>query len=168
MKTKYRLSLLIVTLLLVSCKEEVETQSSTAPKEIIMPRVQPLPVAATPNIASVPNQNIQNTPQAMPVMPEPIKVAKGMNPAHGQPGHRCDIAVGAPLNSPVKSNLATNAPTSSSTPYTVTQTPTPATAVTSTPDLLTLDTTPTEPGMNPPHGQAGHTCSVKVGEPLPK
>ena len=21
----------------------------------------------------------------------------GMNPAHGQPGHRCDIAVGAPL-----------------------------------------------------------------------
>lgn len=24
---------------------------------------------------------------------------KGLNPAHGQPGHRCDIAVGAPLNS---------------------------------------------------------------------
>jgi hypothetical protein len=22
-----------------------------------------------------------------------------MNPSHGQPGHRCDIAVGAPLNS---------------------------------------------------------------------
>jgi len=22
-----------------------------------------------------------------------------LNPAHGQPGHRCDIAVGAPLNS---------------------------------------------------------------------
>jgi hypothetical protein len=26
---------------------------------------------------------------------------KGMNPQHGQAGHRCDIAVGAPLNSPV-------------------------------------------------------------------
>jgi hypothetical protein len=26
-------------------------------------------------------------------------VAPGMNPAHGQPGHRCEIAVGAPLNS---------------------------------------------------------------------
>jgi hypothetical protein len=25
----------------------------------------------------------------------------GMNPQHGQAGHRCDIAVGAPLNSPV-------------------------------------------------------------------
>ena len=23
-----------------------------------------------------------------------------MNPAHGAPGHRCDISVGAPLNSP--------------------------------------------------------------------
>jgi len=28
------------------------------------------------------------------------KTAPGMNPPHGQPGHRCDIAVGAPLNSP--------------------------------------------------------------------
>ncbi len=27
------------------------------------------------------------------------KTAPGMNPPHGQPGHRCDIAVGAPLNS---------------------------------------------------------------------
>jgi hypothetical protein len=27
--------------------------------------------------------------------------ATGMNPQHGQAGHRCDIAVGAPLNSPV-------------------------------------------------------------------
>ena len=29
--------------------------------------------------------------------------ANGLNPAHGQPGHRCDIAVGQPLSSaPVK------------------------------------------------------------------
>ena len=28
------------------------------------------------------------------------EVAEGMNPPHGQPGHRCDIPVGAPLNSP--------------------------------------------------------------------
>jgi hypothetical protein len=25
--------------------------------------------------------------------------AAGINPAHGQPGHRCDIPVGQPLNS---------------------------------------------------------------------
>ncbi|RXK61951.1 hypothetical protein ESA94_02760 [Lacibacter luteus] len=29
----------------------------------------------------------------------PGTVAAGKNPPHGQPGHRCDIAVGAPLNS---------------------------------------------------------------------
>ena len=27
---------------------------------------------------------------------------------------------------------------------------------------------PTQPGMNPPHGQAGHDCAVAVGAPLPK
>jgi hypothetical protein len=32
--------------------------------------------------------------------PVTTTVAKGMNPQHGQAGHRCDIAVGA-LNSPV-------------------------------------------------------------------
>jgi hypothetical protein len=39
-------------------------------------------------------------------------VATGMNPQHGQAGHRCDIAVGAPLNSPVaaaaNSSVTTN------------------------------------------------------------
>lgn len=172
MKTKYYFSLLIITSLLTfSCKKEAETSesSTSAPKEIIMPRVQPLPAETAPNITSVPNQPTTTvTPQAMP---KPVVVAKGMNPAHGQPGHRCDIAVGAPLNSPVKSNLATSAPTSASAPYTITQTPTTTTTsvpAPTTPALLNTETTATAPGMNPPHGQAGHTCAVKVGEPLPK
>ena len=38
---------------------------------------------------------------------------------------------------------------------------------------ITTTTTPstpvvTAPGMNPPHGQEGHVCSVAVGAPLPK
>ena len=173
MKTKYYFSLLLLTSILTySCKDETEAQVSTTPKEIIMPRVQPLPVATAPNLTPVPTQTVQNvTPQPMPVMPQPVKVAKGMNPAHGQPGHRCDIPVGAPLSSPVKSTLATNAPTTPSAPYTITQTPTTPTPVAGsavTPALLNPDGATTAPGMNPPHGQAGHTCSVKVGEPLPK
>jgi hypothetical protein len=40
-----------------------------------------------------------------------------MNPQHGQAGHRCDIAVGAPLNSPA---AATNSqPQNAAAPYTV-------------------------------------------------
>ncbi|MEL4309079.1 hypothetical protein [Joostella sp. CR20] len=32
----------------------------------------------------------------------------GLNPAHGQPGHRCDIAVGAPLNAPLSNSSMLN------------------------------------------------------------
>lgn len=160
MKTKYYVSLLVVTSLLnISCKEEVETAEiePSAPKEIIIPRVQALPLETAPNSTQVPVQTTPNAPQAMP---QPVTVAKGMNPAHGQPGHRCDIAVGVPLNSP-KGTGMTNpvAPAAAKAPYTITQTPasTPATPA-----------TPTAPGMNPPHGQEGHRCDIAVGAALPK
>ena len=173
MKTQYYFSLLIATSLLTySCKEESEAPVSSTPKEIIMPRVQTLPIASPPNGTTAPTQTVQNvTPLPMPVIPQPVKVAKGTNPAHGQPGHRCDIAVGAPLNSPVKSNMATNAPNTPSAPYTITQTPsspTPAATSATTPALLNPNATTTAPGMNPPHGQEGHRCDVAVGSPLPK
>ncbi|MEO7445472.1 MAG: hypothetical protein ABIT96_06575 [Ferruginibacter sp.] len=76
----------------------------------------------------------------------------GMNPVHGAPGHRCDIAVGAPLNSPKTSATST---VTQATPQPVSTTPTP-------------DPIVTAPGMNPPHGQAGHDCSIAVGAPLKK
>lgn len=64
-----------------------------------------------------------------------------LNPAHGQPGHRCDIPVGAPLNS-ASTNSSTNA--QSGTPV-------------KNSDGVAL---------NPPHGQPGHRCDIKVGDPL--
>jgi hypothetical protein len=76
--------------------------------------------------------------------------AKGMNPPHGQPGHRCEIAVGAPLNSkPVTAK-----------PAAATQTIQPAIAQQPAP------VTPAAPGMNPAHGQPGHRCDIGVGAPL--
>lgn len=93
------------------------------------------------------------------------KVAKGMNPPHGQPGHICGIAVGAPLNSkPVATN---NTATTNKTITATTTTPN-----NSTPALLTPTSNPqstpvkTEAGMNPPHGQEGHVCGIAVGAPL--
>jgi hypothetical protein len=45
---------------------------------------------------------------AQPVAQQTAPTAPGMNPPHGQPNHRCDIAVGAPLNSkPVTPAAAT-------------------------------------------------------------
>lgn len=80
-----------------------------------------------------------------------VKTAKGMNPPHGEPGHRCDIPVGQPLNSkpapqPVQQqNIAQNTPA-----------PAPAPAPTGP-----------KPALNPAHGQPWHNCSLKVGDPLP-
>lgn len=99
----------------------------------------------------------------------------GKNPAHGEPGHRCDIDVGAPLNSP-PGKSAPSQPMEIKT----TDANTPSGPATITPSLSTpqpsIQTPPTPvtqpgvtlPGMNPPHGEPGHDCAIPVGSPLKK
>lgn len=75
-----------------------------------------------------------------------------LNPAHGMPGHRCDIAVGAPLNSPANASAPVQMNTAP-------QQSAPA-----------MQMAPANTGkilINPPHGQPGHDCAVEVGKPLP-
>lgn len=89
--------------------------------------------------------------------------AKGMNPPHGETNHRCDIAVGAPLNSKPASTTTTSSEssTAASPEYTVQ----PA-----VPTLLSTAAANTETvaGMNPAHGKEGHHCDIAVGAALPK
>lgn len=89
----------------------------------------------------------------------------GLNPAHGQPGHRCDISVGAPLNSPVKKTTPAPSPVPSSPVIT-----SPVVQQSPASDLKINDqkTTPVNglTKINPPHGQPGHDCAVQVGAPL--
>ncbi len=107
-------------------------------------------VVATPGAATVPVTTGDTMPMAQPVASTATTTtAPGMNPAHGQPGHRCDIAVGAPLNSPPGKTT----PATTNTTQTVTPT-------------ATSTTTKTAPGMNPAHGQPGHRCDIAVGAPL--
>lgn len=88
-------------------------------------------------------------------------VPKGekLNPPHGQPGHRCDIPVGAPLNSKPAAQPA--APQQQVTQQQIVIDPQQAQQHTGT----------TEPGFsgkpNPPHGQPGHRCDIAVGATLP-
>ncbi|MGO4904222.1 hypothetical protein [Flavobacterium sp. W20_MBD1_R3] len=100
------------------------------------------------------NQSQINGQQQSNTNTEPTVVAAGMNPPHGQTGHRCDIAVGAPLNSPAANVAATPQQ----------NTVIPASASTTTQP----ETTITAEGMNPPHGQTNHRCDIAVGAPLPK
>lgn len=81
--------------------------------------------------------------------PLPGMAKPGTNPAHGQPGHLCDLPVGAALNTPAAS---------SSTP-----------AVAATPPQIVQNTVVqanATPQNNPPHGQPGHRCDIAVGASL--
>lgn len=98
------------------------------------------PVQIQPQQGTVQNANIAQQITAAK------QGAAGLNPAHGQPGHRCDIPVGAPLNSPPGKTTQPQA--------TITQSQPQATNI------------KVAPGMNPPHGQPGHRCDIPVGAPL--
>ena len=106
------------------------------------------------------------TPMSVDVKQSTGGTAEGMNPEHGQPGHRCEIPVGAPLNSPASSTPpASGTPPPSPTPITVNMDGKGSGPV-ATPSAPPAGAT--APGMNPPHGQPGHDCSVPVGAPLKK
>ncbi|KUJ63212.1 hypothetical protein AR687_03385 [Flavobacteriaceae bacterium CRH] len=211
-------SLVLTSLLFISCKKELEPQENTPTSELVklglmkdttkvnsvvqtQPATNPntvlssnagmnpahgqpghrcdIAVGAPLNSAPTqgqtqtvqPAQTVQvNTPQQNVVtttttVAAPVKVGKGMNPSHGQPGHRCDIPVGAPLNSPVAAKQTAAASQGGSTSQTFTVTPP---ANNNVPALLSTETPTVAEGMNPAHGQPGHRCDIAVGAPLPK
>ncbi|WP_298149773.1 hypothetical protein [Flavobacterium sp.] len=132
-------------LLFVSCKKELMPQeSSDTPNKANTTAANPAQPAQSAAMPQQP-QTVQATPTAAPAQ----ATAPGMNPPHGQPGHRCDIAVGAPLNSP---KAAAAKPGVSTIQPGITMTPGKAVK--------------TAPGMNPPHGEPGHRCDISVGAPL--
>lgn len=92
-----------------------------------------------------------STAAAAQTVPAAVPSDGKLNPPHGQPGHRCDINVGAPLNSKPAQQPAVTQATVSNPP-----------AIISSPAAQQQ----TLPGMNPPHGQPGHRCDIAVGAPL--
>lgn len=123
--------------------------------------------------AIAPTTLTQPTTISKPAITQPAKTitAKGMNPAHGEPGHRCDISVGAPLNSaPINSAkpAAVNGTTNISPMPTPTQNSSIIPALQNTSISTPAKTATAFTGkINPAHGQPGHDCKVSVGQPLP-
>ncbi len=140
--------LLIAVLILNSCKNE------ESPKENI-----PTAVIPFTEVGNQMRNKEANKTATQPNQTASSNVAdatkEGMNPPHGQSGHRCEIPVGAPLNSPV----TTAKPNQK---ITTTQ------QMTVTSSTATTPVTPTAEGVNPPHGQTGHRCDIAVGAALPK
>lgn len=141
-------SLVISSLVFISCKNELEPQENTATSELVR-----LGLAKdTTKVAAPVVQTSATNPNTV------LSDAKGLNPAHGQPGHRCDIAVGAPLNSaPAQGQTVTTQQT-----QTVQVNPNQKNVVTTT----VAAPVKVGKGMNPSHGQPGHRCDIPVGAPL--
>jgi hypothetical protein len=161
MKKIFSISL-FAAITMLSCKQELQPQDSIPTPETASTAANNTEASAA---APAPTQQISqpSAQQTIPnqAMPQaPVKVAPGMNPPHGQPGHRCDIAPGAPLSSAPAKPAANN----------VTMAPQKSMPTSAAPALLNPAPAPapTAPGMNPPHGQPGHKCDVTVGAPLPK
>lgn len=153
-------TLLIVSVILISCGENEKKSESplTEIPEKTETQAQELKTNETTNTPV--QMQTQTTPKTSTGNTVTQVTPAGINPPHGQPGHDCSIPVGQPLDGS-KLNM-----TNSSTP----QQPTfqqSGPRVSNVPNNSTQRTT-TAPGMNPPHGQPGHICSIPVGSPLPE
>ncbi|MDR9455897.1 MAG: hypothetical protein RI572_00680 [Salegentibacter sp.] len=114
--TKILLSILVVSFgLFTACKDEEKTTETSR---------------ETPSVNSTTQESSASSSEA----PE-------LNPKHGEPFHRCDIPVGAPLDQAASTQQNTS---------------------TQSPVRLKSST----PKINPPHGEPGHSCSIPVGAPL--
>lgn len=100
--------------------------------------------------------DVHDQPGQLPASPAATPT---INPAHGLPGHRCDLPVGAPLTN-VSGSAAPvqNPPVMNMTPS-QTQPASKAPAATPAPSASGLK-------INPAHGMPGHRCDLQVGAPL--
>ena len=156
---KHKILTVFVLISLAACNEnkpdkDLSIAPLTTPKVAADTLLQP-----TSNANNLPtNQNVA-IPQGGTTTPQNVvaATAPGMNPPHGQPGHRCEIKEGAPLNSSPAKPITTA--TSITQPTVVSQ-------PTTTQPATTAAKTVTAKGMNPPHGETGHRCDISVGAPL--
>ena len=156
-----KIYLVILTLTLISCQKKNETPETLSPD---LASYEQKSASDSSNVTSAQNSAPITMNNSAPVAPQsntvsvnqPQPTAPGMNPPHGQPNHRCDIPVGAPLNSKkaeATTVKSTDIQTSTTTPIAVPQNNAGSTSVAA--------------GMNPAHGQPGHRCDIPVGAPLP-
>lgn len=152
------IGLITISIVTLSCKKDEKATYLKDEAGAAQPNV--ALTSATSKTTLMDQAGIQSTPS-----PAPMATAPGMNPAHGQPGHRCDIPVGQPLNSQPAAATPATQTISTGTNNTIQIDPNSV-----SPGKIAIDNSgkqvKTAPGMNPPHGQPGHRCDIPVGQPL--
>ena len=125
---KKNLFVLFLIIIMGACSTPMPDIDNTLP--VVKPTE--TPVTLETNNPAVPPTSVNNL---------------ALNPPHGEPGHDCNIAVGAALNG------ASNSLNS----------PLPIMPGSNKP----LDNSSTKGvRLNPPHGEPGHDCNIQVGQPL--
>lgn len=101
-----------------------------------------------------------------PTQPQTAKsgAKPALNPAHGEPFHRCDISVGAPIDSAPQQNAAPQQmPQQSASNNNFNTSPiAPSVAA----PVSAPQATGPKPALNPAHGEPHHRCDLQVGAPL--
>ncbi|WP_124634608.1 hypothetical protein [Taibaiella sp. KBW10] len=132
--------LMACSTLFIACKNTETKDEVAVPKDT----TQSVSNAVTTPIST--DQNATTNTNAAPA--PPATGTTKLNPAHGQPGHDCAVAVGAPLDGSAGKTAQ---------PITVN----PGNATPSTAPAATSGQK-----LNPAHGEPGHNCAVAVGAPL--
>ena len=175
---KFRLIAPLAVFAVISCNDNLKVQEQTV--DLSTPEASKTFEVSAPSESPASWGEKARAAEA-PAAPAPAstgQTAPGMNPPHGQPGHRCDIAVGAPLNGaaapakPAGQTISMNpngqvtGGDNANVKITRTDNNTKATTTSTVPANSQIGSQTTAPGMNPPHGQPGHKCDIAVGAPL--
>ncbi|MDP9958508.1 hypothetical protein [Chryseobacterium lathyri] len=149
------LGIIAISLLAVSCNKD---EKPTYLKEEASVQQPAVAVNSAPQTSLIDQAGVQSNPN-----PASISAAPGIkNPPHGQPGHRCDIPVGQPLNvSPTAIQTAPGQNPNNAIKIDANSVSQGKVSVSNSGSQVK-----TPPGMNPPHGQPGHRCDIPVGQPL--
>ena len=143
MKQLFSITAFLCLTVFVSCDSKPENKEQIAAPSVLPATTNPALTGGNDSLAAA-NQGVT------------------LNPQHGEPGHRCDIAVGVPLNAPATtSTIQPNVP--NAVPQVTTATPNTDTK------KITPNVTPATPAtaaLNPKHGEPGHRCDIAVGAPL--
>lgn len=159
-------AILTVTVL-NACQNPEEENTATTPDTASAPAASN-PIPDSQNLVSpTPTQPIVPPPPPTPVLentPPPVPIAGAspkVNPAHGLPGHRCDLQVGAPLpqaGSVSATQVVPAAPSGQAGPT--------VQSIVAPPPPNTGSPISGSKKVNPAHGQPGHRCDIAVGAPL--
>ncbi|MGZ5209832.1 MAG: hypothetical protein ACXWB1_02995 [Kaistella sp.] len=153
---KISLMLFAAAALAVSCTNTKNAESQTKVS------TEATPTATQENAPT--NTTAQNTTEVTTATPGN---RPALNPAHGEPYHRCDIQVGAPLDSPAPAQAATPQVVPQQAPAGNSFNTNPISpSASAAPSVSSSSSLGPKPALNPAHGEPHHRCDLQVGAPL--